>query len=187
VNRSGIGGLGLVLASALMSSAVSAPRALESPAVRGGAAPWAAHLATVDAALAVGDAPSALSAWHEAYGAALGSRRWEGFAGAGDAYLRIARASSAPSSAVPCARELYLSALFRARDAGSLDGVLRIAAAFSTLGDHDVTVQALRMAHCLSGPHPAPSLRDRLADLERKSPAVSVLLAPGRSCAPRRR
>ena len=164
-----LGGLGLVLASALMSRAVSTPRALESPAVRDGAAPWAAHLATVDTALAVGDVPAALSAWHEAYGAALGSRRWEGFADAGDAYLRIGHASSAPASAVPRARDLYLSALFRARDAGSLDGVLRIAAAFATLGDHDVTVQALRMARRLPGPHPA-----RLVELESQSPATSV-------------
>ena len=168
-----LGGLGLVLASALMSRAVTVPRALESPAVRGGAAPWAAHLATVEAALAVGDVPAALSAWREAYSAALGSRRWEGFADAGDAYLRIGRASGAPASAVPRARDLYLSALFRARDAGSLDGVLRIANAFAALGDHDVTVQALRMARRLPGPHPAPLPRDRLADLESKSPAVS--------------
>jgi len=153
-----LGGLGLVLASALVSRAVSVPRALESPAARGGAAPWAAHLTAVDAALAAGDVPAALSAWHEAYGAALGSRRWEGFADAGDAYLRIGRAWSAPASAVPRARELYLSALFRARDAGSLDGVLRVAAAFAALGDQDVTVQALRMARRLAGPHPAPSL-----------------------------
>ena len=169
-----LGGLGLVLASALMSRAVSVPRALESPAVRGDAAPWAAHLATVDAALAAGDVPAALSAWHEAYGAALGSRRWEGFADAGDAYLRIGHASNAPAHAVPRARELYLSALFRARDAGSLDGVLRIANAFAALGDPDVTVQALRMARRLPGPHPDPSLRGRLADLEGQNPAISV-------------
>jgi hypothetical protein len=169
-----LGGLGLALASALISRAVSAPRALELPAVRGGAAPWAAHLATVDTALAVGDVPAALSAWHEAYGAALGSRRWEGFADAGDAYLRIGHASSAPASAVPRARDLYLSALFRARDAGSLDGVLRIAAAFAALGDHDVAAQALRMARRLAGPHPAPSLRDRLAGLESRTPAISA-------------
>ena len=169
-----LGGLGLVLTSALMSRAVTAPRALESPAVKGEGAPWAAHLATVDAALAAGDVPAARSAWHEAYGAALRSRRWEGFADAGDAYLRIGHASSAPARAVPRARDLYLSALFRARDAGSLDGVLRIANAFAALGDHDVTVQALRMARRLPGRHPDPSRRERLAELESKSPAISA-------------
>jgi len=47
--------------------------------------------------------------------------------------------------------------------------VLRIAAAFATLGDHDVTVQALRMARRLPGGHPA-----RLVELESQSPATSV-------------
>ena len=161
-----IGGLGLVLSSALLGGAVTAPR------VVGGTAPWAVPLTTVDAALAVGDVAAARSAWQAAYGAALGSRRWEGFADAADAYLRIGRASSAPDSAAPRARDLYLSALFRARDAGSLDGVLRIAAAFDNLGDRDVTVQALRMARRLAGSHPAPSVHERLAALESERQAA---------------
>ncbi|HXD96499.1 MAG TPA: hypothetical protein VN646_08155 [Candidatus Acidoferrum sp.] len=169
-----VGGLGLMLSTALVSGAVSQPGVGGSPTPRGGAAPWAAHLAAVDTALAAGDMPRALSAWHAAYGAALGSRRWDGFADAGDAYLRIGRASGAPAGAVPRARDLYLSALFRARDAGSLDGVLRIAAAFESFGDRDVTVQAVRMARRLAGPHPAPSVRDRLAALERERPALLV-------------
>jgi hypothetical protein len=159
-----VGGLGIVLASGVVSVGSSVPRA--------GATPWAAPLAAVDAALTAGDVPAALAAWHTAYGAALGSRRWEGFADAGDAYLRIGRASSAPASAVPRARDLYLSALFRARDAGSLDGVLRVAAAFDSLGDRDVTVQALRMARRLAGPRPAPALLDRLAALESERPTT---------------
>jgi hypothetical protein len=166
-----VGGFGLVLTSALMSGAVTAPR-VGGSASKGGVAPWAAHLAAVDTALTAGDVPAALSAWHAAYGAALGSRRWEGFADAADAYLRIGRASSAPDSAVPRARDLYLSALFRARDAGSLEGVLRIAAAFDNLGDRDVSVQALRMARRLAGPRPAPALQARLAALERERPAI---------------
>ena len=166
-----IGGLGLVLSSALLGGAVTAPRVV-GPAARGGTAPWAAPLTTVDAALAAGDVAAARSAWQVAYGAALGSRRWEGFADAADAYLRIGRASSAPDSAAPRARDLYLSALFRARDAGSLDGVLRIAAAFDNLGDRDVTVQALRMARRLAGSHPAPSVHERLAALESERQAA---------------
>ena len=161
-----VGGLGIVLASALMGGAVTVPRGIGSPAPRGGAAPWAAHLATVDVALTAGDVPAALAAWHAAYGAALGSRRWEGFADAGDAYLRIGRVSGAPGSAVPRARDLYLSALFRARDAGSLDGVLRVAAAFESFGDRDVTLQARRMARRLAGPDRSPAVQEWLAVLE---------------------
>jgi hypothetical protein len=52
--------------------------------------------------------------------------------------------------------------------------VLRIAAAFESFGDRDVTVQAVRMARRLAGPHPAPSVRDRLAALERERPALLV-------------
>jgi hypothetical protein len=160
-----VGGLGLVLASALMSRAVSSPRPLESPTVRGEVAPWARHLATVDTALAVDDVPAALSAWGEAYSAALGSRRWEGYADVSDAYLRIGRVADVPGSAVPRARELYLTALFRARDAGSLDGVLRVAVAFAALGDHEVTTEVLRMARRLA-PRPDPATRARLTKLE---------------------
>jgi hypothetical protein len=169
-----VGGLGIVLSSALMGGAVHVSRGIGPSAPRGGAAPWAAHVAAVDAALTAGDVAAALSAWHAAYGAALGSRRWDGFADTGDAYLRIGRASSTPARAVPRARDLYLSALFRARDAGSLDGVLRMAAAFDRLGDRDVTLHAVRMARGLAGPHPAPSVRDRLAALEREPTVVSV-------------
>jgi hypothetical protein len=160
-----VGGLGIVLSSALAGGAAS-PRMFGRAPEGSTAPPWAVHLATVDAALARGDVPTAVVAWHAAYGAALGSRRWEGFADVGDAYLRIGRASSAPARAVPRARDLYLSALFRARDVGALDGVLRIAAAFESFGDRDVTVQALRMAQHLASPHQAPALLDRLAALE---------------------
>jgi hypothetical protein len=167
-----VGGLGVVLWSALVGGAAGPRRSgLAAP---GPAAPWAVHLATVDAALATGDVPTAVAAWHAAYGAALGSRRWEGFADVGDAYLRIGRASGAPSSTVPRARDLYLSALFRARDAGALDGVLRMAAAFDGLGDREVVEQAVRVAHRLAGAHPAPAVRDRLAALERERPVASI-------------
>jgi hypothetical protein len=120
----------------------------------------------VDAALAAGDVPGALRAWHEAYGAALGGRRWEGFAEAGDAYLRIARASGSPAGGISRARDLYLSALFRASGAGSLDGVLRMASAFVELGDDDVVTHSLRIARRLAGANPDPDVRARLDTLQ---------------------
>ncbi|HET7340043.1 MAG TPA: hypothetical protein VFL90_01170, partial [Methylomirabilota bacterium] len=129
------------------------------------ARPWARPLALAEQAVAAGDVTRALAAWHDAYGAALGARRWEGFADTGDAYLRITRAAGAATSGLPRARELYLSALFRARDAGSLDGVLRMAGAFEALGDHEVTRHALKMAHHLAAHGATPGQRARLADL----------------------
>jgi hypothetical protein len=123
------------------------------------------HLTAVDVALAAGDVPGALRAWHEAYGEALGGRRWEGFAEAGDAYLRIARASGSPAGGILRARDLYLSALFRASGAGSLDGVLRLASAFVELGDDEVATHSLRIARRLAGANPDPDVRARLDTL----------------------
>jgi hypothetical protein len=126
-------------------------------------------LAAVDAALAKGDVTAAMRAWHAAYGATIGSRRWEGFADAGDAYLRIARASGSPAGGISRARDLYLSALFRASGAGSLDGVLRIASSLAELGDDEVVTNALRIARRLAGANPGTELRQRLDTLQPRS------------------
>ena len=105
---------------------------------------------TIGAALATGDVSGALQAWGETYGAMLGSGRWEGFADAGDSYLRIARASGSPPEGISRARDLYLSALLRASGSGSLDGVLRLASAFVELGDDEVATHSLRIARRLA-------------------------------------
>jgi len=160
-----VGGVGLVVSSTLVSSAVRAPHAAGPTLSSQRAAPWAGHLATMDAALHAGDVVTATRAWHDAYGAALGSRRWEGFADLAEAALRMGRASGSPTAGVPRARDLYLCALFRARDAGSLDGVLRVADAFEALGDREVTRHAAKMAERLAGRNASPELRQRLAAL----------------------
>jgi hypothetical protein len=146
-----LGGVGLVLSSVLITGAVSVRR-VEGPAtVSPSQAPWAHHLDTMDQALASGDTTGALKAWEKAYGAALGSRRWDGFADAGDAYLRLSQASASPAAGLPRVRDLYLTALFRAKDAGSREGVLRAAEAFTAIGDHDVAGQAVKMASRMPG------------------------------------
>jgi hypothetical protein len=126
---------------------------------------------TIGVALATGDVSGALRVWQATYGAMLGSRRWEGFADAGDAYLRIARASGSPPEGISRARDLYLSALFRASGSGSLDGVLRLASAFVELGDDEVVTHSLRIARRLAGTHPRPELRERLDILQTRTPA----------------
>ncbi len=163
-----VAGLGLVLSGALVSGAIA--RGSDPASPRQMVSPWAKHLATMDEALRVGDVAAAQTAWREAYGAALGSRRWEGFADAGDAALRLGRASGSPSAGVPRARDLYLSALFRARDTGSLDGVLRVAGSFNTLGDRDVTTQAVRMADRLAARGATPAQRAQLASVTADRP-----------------
>jgi hypothetical protein len=139
-----VGGVALVLSTALISIAVTPPRVAGPPPAQEGPAPWAAHLAAVDVALQADDLETAQRAWQTAYMAALASRRWEGLAETADAYLRLADATR--TSGAPRARALYLSALLRARDAGARDGVLRAAAAFDGLGDREVAAQARGIA-----------------------------------------
>lgn len=85
----------------------------------------------------------------DAYRLAFGSRRWEPMLAVGDAY-RTLGGDAAGLPAVARAREAYLTALFRARQEGSVDAVLRVASAFETLGDHAVVQQAVVMAKRLA-------------------------------------
>lgn len=100
-------------------------------------APWTTHLLEVEAALAQKDARSAERAWQEAYRAALGSMAWEGMIVVGEAARHISAAR---------ARRAYLIALIRARQQQSLEGVLRAAEAFASLGDREVVQSCLRIA-----------------------------------------
>jgi hypothetical protein len=129
----------------------SSPMRLEgAPAGReAGDRPWTPHLQKVDEGLAKKDTRAAEVAWHEAYVAALGSRRWEGMVEIGDAYLRIGEVAGARPAAKPTARQAYLVALFRARNQDSLDGVLRAAEAFAALGDREMVEQGVSIAQRL--------------------------------------
>ena len=157
-----VAGLGFVLAAAL-ASGVTAARGQDPNAPRNGAVAWAGHLGAMDAALRTGDMTVAHEHWREAYAAALGSRRWEGLAETGDAALRLGRATGAADGGVPRARALYLAALFRARDAGSVDGVLRVATSFKALGDRDVSQEAVRMADRLTASRATTAQRAQVA------------------------
>jgi hypothetical protein len=135
-----------LLSGVLGTSAVSPPRSVQPTPSAVAATPWAPHIAAVDAALRAGDLAAASVASTEAYRAALGSRRWEGLVDAADAHLRVARAAGTPQAGAPHARQLYLAALFRARDAGSVEGVVRVAQAFDSLGDREAADHAIRTA-----------------------------------------
>jgi hypothetical protein len=111
--------------------------------------PWAVPVRTMDRALTAGDLSAAERAWHEAYVAALGARRWEGMLAVGDAALRLGEVIRGPRVAVTQAREAYLGALFRARDRRSLDGVLRTAEAFDRMGDVELADRARSVADIL--------------------------------------
>ncbi len=113
-------------------------------------APWTVHLRRSDEALWQKDIRAARQAWHQAYLEALGKSSWEGMLDVGHAYLRIGEVTRDSEPAKAKARSLYLTALFRARSQGTLDGVLRAGEAFAALGDHEVANQTLRIAEGLA-------------------------------------
>jgi hypothetical protein len=119
-------------------------------AASGWAGPWRDHLAAMDEALDRQDLLGAGRAWREAHLAAQGSWRWDGLVEVADGCLRLARASSNGRGLVPEARGLYLTALFRARQQRSVEGMLRAAEGFNRLEDHEATSQALRLAESLA-------------------------------------
>lgn len=121
---------------------------------------WVVPLERLNTALASQNVTAAEEAWHEAHRAALGSRqRWDGLIEVGEAYLRIGEVANERQAAQPMARRLYLTALFRARRQGSLDGVLRTADAFAALGDREVVIQCLRVADQVAGRARNPQAR----------------------------
>ncbi len=137
----------MVLGALALVKLAMAP--VEGPAV-GSGSPWAASIQQMDEALARKDIGGAERAWHAAYLAALGSRRWEGRLAVGEAYLRIGDAAKGPQTAAAKARANYVAALFLAREQRSLDGVLRVTEAFAALGDREVVDACLRIADRLA-------------------------------------
>jgi hypothetical protein len=123
---------------------------------------WVAHLQRMDEALARGDVNAAVRARHDAYSAALASRRWEAMVAVGDASLRLAQLPEAHAAMVAEAGRAYLSALFRARHQRSLDGVLHVAEAFAALGDCDAAKQALVMAGTMTAGTQQAEIAERM-------------------------
>ncbi|MBI4240386.1 MAG: hypothetical protein HY613_01610 [Candidatus Rokubacteria bacterium] len=113
-------------------------------------AEWTGHLRRMEEALGQQNVSAAVRAWHDAYVAGLGSRGWEGLVEVADAYLRIGEVPGFRKASEAKARQIYLTAFFRARQQGSLDGVLRTAEAFAALGDREVAEQALSLAQRLA-------------------------------------
>jgi hypothetical protein len=134
----------------------------------------AASVQRVEAALLRKEYSVALKAANEVYSAALASRRWDGMVAAGDAYHRIGEATGFRTSFDAKAREAYLTALFRARQVGSLDGVLRVAEAFLILGDAEVVAQCVRIAELLAAQDPDAQADVRAFIARLADPTLSV-------------
>ena len=127
---------------------------------------WRGYLEMVDAALARRDVSTAVRAWREAHAAALRTRTWRPLVETGDALMRIANVDGRHAGYVAQARKNYLAALTRAHAERSADGVLRVAEAFSALGDHRVVEDCLVVAERL-GASPDHEVIVRLRALPR--------------------
>ena len=109
----------------------------------------AQRFAVVNAALDRGDVGTAAHAWRDAYVEALRTRRWTAMLDAGDAAMRIdalVRRPGRPTRFVAEARQAYLIALFRARDARAPHGLELVGQAFARLGDHEMATRARMLA-----------------------------------------
>ena len=123
---------------------------------------WRSHLLRVADALAQNDLVSAEMVWREAYAAALKSRHWEGMVAVGDAYRVLGARAGFRRASEAKAREAYLTALFRARSEGSLEGVLRTAERFAELGDREVVEQCIRVARGVAARARDPHAEERV-------------------------
>ena len=111
---------------------------------------WELRLTSVDRAIQKNDIRLAHRLWSDAHGVALQSDRWEPMLAAGQAALHIGRAAGTTGRVEAEVRRCYLTALFRARDQHSIEGVLFVAEAFARLGDLEAARGAVRVADTLA-------------------------------------
>ena len=123
---------------------------------------WRTHLLRVADALAQGDLANAELVWREAYAAGLKSRHWEGMVAVGDAYRVLGARAGFRKASEAKARQTYLTALFRARTEGSVEGVLRVAERFAELGDREVVEQCIRVAWSVTAQTKGPHAEERV-------------------------
>ena len=140
--------------------------------------PWVGTIARMDHAVAGNDISGAERAMHEAYVAAVASRRWDGMIAVGDAYTRLADATGYRTAGRAKARQAYLTAFFRARGEQSLDGVLRSMEVFSALGDRSVAEQCLKAAEALAAKSKDPDARGRVAAFTERRDAHGIAALP---------
>jgi len=140
---------------------------------------WERHVQVMDDALGRGDVGVAVRARHAAYVTALESRRWEGLVAVGDASVRLAQVRGEGPPILPEARRAYLGALFLARDERSLEGVLRVAEAFASLGDRDVADRVLVMASALAASSPRAPASERIRILRERLEQQDGAFSPG--------
>ena len=136
-----------------------------TPTTRIDSGPWTEHIHAMDQALAERNATAAVRAWRNAYAAALATPGWRGLVEVAAGSLRIGAIPGFGRASEARARETYWLALFRARQQGSLNGVLDAAEAFGALGDGAMVEQCLRVAEGLAALHSDKGAADRVRAL----------------------
>ena len=117
-------------------------------------APWAPAIRRAEEALTRREYSGALRAANEAHEAAIRTTGWEGLVEVAGTYRHIGEVTGLRQSFDTKAREIYGRAQFRARQQGSLEGVLRVAEGYLTLGDVPAATQCVRVAERLAGRDP---------------------------------
>ncbi len=133
----------------------------------------ASPIQKMDEALAQKKVNAAVRAWDEAYRAAVPSGRWEDLVAVADGYRRVGEVGGRQGAFDAKAREIYLSALFRAREQDSLDGVLSAGQGLAALGDRQGVEQSLRIAELMTAGDP-----EAQADLRAFTERFADQLAP---------
>jgi hypothetical protein len=110
-------------------------------------AQWRRSLQNIDDARQTGNSGRAVTAWRDAYGAAVRSGRWDAMIDVGDAALRVGPVPEFREPPDAAARRSYLTALFRARGQGAVDGILSACRGFALLGDVAVVKQCIEVGH----------------------------------------
>ncbi|HEV8616780.1 MAG TPA: hypothetical protein VGU22_14915 [Methylomirabilota bacterium] len=136
-----------------------------------GESAWKPYVSEVDGAIARNDVNGARRAWYEARTVAARSGRWQALVDTADAYRRLAPVAGVRDGGASVARELYLEALFRARGATSLAGVVRATEGFESLGDRAVVAQGLRVARTVAARDTDAAARARLEALTQRTSA----------------
>lgn len=109
-------------------------------------APWTSHLELMDRAVTLRDPDGAIRAWRDAYAAALGGNGWQGLIEVAAACLKIGEIPGFRKACEAKTRQTYWTALARARQERSVDGVLRVAGAFQGLGARAMADECARIA-----------------------------------------
>ena len=156
---------GLVVATSISLAALSPTPAPALGPDRPPHPSWVGHVRVMNEALANQDIRAAVRARHGAHMAAIADPGWDGLLSVGEASLRLGAAAGVRQVSERWARRAFLLAFVRARETGSVEGMLRAAEAFAALGEREAAQRCARVAGELAGKNGDQRERDRVRAL----------------------